>query len=1086
MADATPAEVEQVLATCLSADNNARQLADQACTVLIKKKNCVPLLIAQLQHSENPYVRQLASVLLRRKILSHWRNLAVDVRTGLKAALIQCALNEPVRLVRLGIVHCMAMLAKAEIASGTWPELLQFMTAQSQSPVAGCRETTIKLLHACSETIASQLAEQSAAVAAFLVRGLDDPEQTIRVQTLRAAGAFLNKSTLDVAVIAQLLPKMFAVMQSSLAQCDDEEMFATAFELLEDLLLTEEKFAGKQETTQKIIEFAMHFASGTQVPLVYRGNAADVLALACESKPKYIVSKKLVEPICHVAISLLSDTACTSSLDQDEDVLSHVAIGSRLIDRMTSALPSSKVGPPLVSWIQAEVLEKNTQDPFVRKAAVMCLGSMALGCRDLLRDNMQSVVAVAERCVSDAQPMVREAALVASSMLTDYLQPQILDYHDKFLPLGISMLTDANPSVREKAAYLVDTYAENLEDSVLPYAPQLMTNLARIVSTDCGPEGLKSRVVAVQAIGSVAVAIKDKFVPFAADTYALLFPMLRLSQDELLSIRARATDTLGVVANAVGGAGFEGFLAEAMSLVAEGLRLDAPELTEYSFGFWSNMAELYPAKMKASLGDMLPLLFGCIDSSDTEVTNISPFGELPSAGGDHDTSDEESHDGSEDADSDVYRHRVCGQALLARVSAMSCVAVLVKGSEGEFAPFFDGVYQRTLQMIAHHKDKMREAAVDCFVQLALWDYRKNFTPKVVGTPDADTLAPSTRKIVNEALTYLMVEIIAQDGEKEVVASACEGVGQLCDTMGSVGVHNHIKPLLDLVEQAISCQLACQLVEESEDEDSEASLPEDHDALLIDAAFELLEKIAKAYGPAFRPMFDQVLPHVLRYVAPERSEVDHYMALSAISEISGALGPALAGLEGNLCSLLLTEVQLEDYGVRRNACMGMGVVATSVGEAAAKPLIPSMLQALGGVIASYADVPQDGGEVEREEAKKMVDNAVSAVCRLARLSPASCHLGQTLPVLLEHVPLKSDFEENESVYGTLVGLLSAAPDAVRPHLGKLISCFAHALSLESTQPPIKAEIGAALKALAGQVPDVIVSLPPQVQSVVAAL
>eukprot|EP00662_Eupelagonemidae_sp_cell21_P004710 gene4710-25151_t len=59
------------------------------------------------------------------------------------------------------------------------------------------------------------------------------------------------------------------------------------------------------------------------------------------------------------------------------------------------------------------------------------------------------------------------------------------------------------------------------------------------------------------------------------------------------------------------------------------------------------------------------------------------------------------------------------------------------------------------------------------------------------------------------------------------------------------------------------------------------MPEDHEQQLIDGVFEMIDKIAAAYGEGFRPMFDQLLPHLKRYLAPNRPPADHYMAMGTI-------------------------------------------------------------------------------------------------------------------------------------------------------------------------------------------------------------
>ena len=1037
--DFQPEEVERVLGTCGSHVNEERQLAEQAVMVLIKKKVCVPLLVAQLQHSQHVGVRQLASILLRKKILGHWRKLDINVRQEIKGTLLNCAATEPVRVVKLGIAHCVAMLAKAEVASGTWPELFEFLKTQSQSPEVLNREMAIILLHACSQTILAQLSSQSGHISQFLLQGLQDPEQRVRVQTLRAACALITEIDIDVSVISKLLPAIFTVMKDSL-HTQDEDLFTTAFELLEEILETP-SFKGKGDTILKIVEFCISIIT-TTTNLLYREKAADILGKICVYKPKLVVKHNVVQPILQTALQLLADPNCSnSSLEPEEDRLSQVGIASQLIDTVAGALPSVQM-KQLIHHINEELVGKKNPDPFVKKSCILALGSISHGCRDLLRDSIEAVVDVMKTCISDPNPIVREAALVAASQVTDYLQPEILDYHEDLLPLGIELLSDPSPYVREKASYMVDAYTENLEDDVLPYADVLVGKLLQVIAEECGLEGMKARCVSVQALSSVAVAIRDKFAKYADQCFKLLLPALKLTDDEMVTYRARCTDCIGSIANSVGNGCFDAYFVASMQDAAAGLALESSELSEFTFGFWSNMAELYPKEMSGALHDIIPCIASCINVAEGEQTNISPFGQLQSTNGIADEADssDESDDEAPDADDmDEFMLRVDQKLLMARASALHCLAVLAKVGDERFEQYFAPSRTAALEKISHHSPVVKKNAIELLCNVTLWEFKKNYVEKVIGTPDSDTLATSTREILQDTL-FTFLTVMREDGDKDVVAGACDCVGEICDEIGSVAVHNHIDAFMVEADNILACRTVSQKVYHDEDED-EDDLPEDHDQLLIDGACEMIEKIAKAYGPSFLPMFEKLLPGFIRYLAPNRPHTDHYMALAAFGEIVPALQGNLGDLANNLIEVCVVTLKSPDSRVRSNSSFTVGVLCEAGGESAT-PLYSEVIPILGSIITKEGELGQ------------AVDNAVSAMCRMYKTHLASCHVAQTLPVLLQHIPLQSDHAEDLNVYSTLLWLLNTALDACKPLLAHFMMGFAKAISLETTTDEIK--------------------------------
>ena len=1044
-----PQELEAILAGCMNPAQDIRVQAEAAITEVLKQKESVPLLIAQLEHSANEGVRNLGSILLRKKIVGHWRKLEISMRTELKASLLRSAMKEPIRLVRLAVAHCIAMLAKAEVASGTWPELFQFFQQGSQSSEAAHRELVITLLHACAQTLSKKLTESSEVIAKLLQGGLTDQDQGIRLRALKAASAIILEADLNSDVISLLLPSMFQVLQASI-EIQDDSVIATTFELIDDILETP-SFQKKKESLLHIANLSLDIARSedSKLKLRYKDRACYTLGKLCYRK-RFVKENNLVEPICQVAMKLLSDPNCTTTVLQlNDEVLSPVAIASSLLHDASLALPSSAIGPPMMGWIKSEIMSNPNASPLSKKAAILAMGSLSCGCRDLLMDNIDFVIEITKLCINDSNPMVKEASLVACCLFADYLQPTILDYHQVVLPVGIELLTDQSPQIREKASYLVDVYAENLQQDALPYAVNLMNKLSIIASTECRADGMRARCTAIQAISSVAEAIKEEFVPFASDTYKILIPLLRLTSDEMLPLRARATDTIGVVANASGNNTFDPFFEEVMGLVQQGLTLESHEINELSFGLWANMAELYPARMNEAMPTLIPHLFATIDCENDEQEYVPshPFAELPEAEQDDDFSD----DSSVGSMGDKGFVHMNNQLILAVASAVHCLGIFASVSTQPFQPFFEKACMTAIKSMLHCDVHVKKNGIEAIVHMILFKHREHggtLTP-IIGTPTNDTLHEETREIVNHGIMGLL-QIMRIDDEKEVVAQACDSVGELADKLGSVGLHNHIDAITEEIIKFLSNQGICQMT--PDDSDDEEDLEDDHDQLLIDGVFAMIDKIATAYGPGFRSTFDQIAPLINRYLQGDRPASDHHMALATLGEVCSAMGPAVADLADQFLAVCLQFFKSKSAPVISNACYLTGASVSACGNVAV-PKFPELLAALGSAINKKGQLDQ------------AVDNGVSAVCHLIRVNKDACHLSGVLPTLLQHIPLKTDFAENKNVYTTLFTLLQQSPDDVIPHAQAFASSFARAISLSTTDEDLKPSIRDALAALA---------------------
>lgn len=81
--------LELLLIQFLMPDNDARRQAEEQIKRLAKDPQVVPALIQHLRTAKTPNVRQLAAVLLRKKITGHWAKLPPQTKQLVKDSLIE-------------------------------------------------------------------------------------------------------------------------------------------------------------------------------------------------------------------------------------------------------------------------------------------------------------------------------------------------------------------------------------------------------------------------------------------------------------------------------------------------------------------------------------------------------------------------------------------------------------------------------------------------------------------------------------------------------------------------------------------------------------------------------------------------------------------------------------------------------------------------------------------------------------------------------------------------------------------------------------------------------------------------------------
>jgi hypothetical protein len=91
--------LEFLLRQFLVPDNEARKQAEEQIRLLSKDPQLVPALLHYVRSAQSPEVRQLAGVLLRKKITGHWMQLSTETRNSVKSTLLESITLEP----RLGL-----------------------------------------------------------------------------------------------------------------------------------------------------------------------------------------------------------------------------------------------------------------------------------------------------------------------------------------------------------------------------------------------------------------------------------------------------------------------------------------------------------------------------------------------------------------------------------------------------------------------------------------------------------------------------------------------------------------------------------------------------------------------------------------------------------------------------------------------------------------------------------------------------------------------------------------------------------------------------------------------------------------------
>lgn len=638
-ADAT--QMATYLAALTQPDTNIIRQAELALKPILKNPQCVPAMVevvkAQGAHDEG--TRHVAAIVLRKRISGHLAKFDGTSKAALKAELLSILQTEGSRPVRNGVVALVAAVGKHEAESASdeaqaaagWPELFQFVAAAAGDAHPEARELAFLLLGEMTETVGVHLKPQFGTLSSLFGAGLSDGDAKVQNAAVKALGLLMSylADEAEIDTFASLVPPVLSVAEACRAR-HDEEVVATTLDVLYDL-----SFSPSQAVAAHmgpIVRFAQICMSDSNLEMNVRDSAALVVATMAESKPKHLGrDSALLTGIVETIFNLIetSDGSAAGALfesnpawkedfqDQEgyqadeENGITETGMAQGTLDMLACEIPKKFIFEPVVSRCMARL---SSADPNQRKAGIACLGVIAEGCAEPLRENLGEVMPHVFKTAGDADARVRECACFALGQISEHCQPEVLAYSSQILPIVFALLDDANIAVQATSCYVLEMFCERLEpEGVRPLLDPLVRKLASML------EATNKRSVqemTVAALAATAVAAEEEFAPYVVGVASLMSKLMEVKDEKTYSLRGRALECMGHIAIAVGKDHFRPYFGPTMQCACEGLTFDSTDLHEFAYAAFANLAKVMGDEFAPVLGELVPHLVTVISQEE--------------------------------------------------------------------------------------------------------------------------------------------------------------------------------------------------------------------------------------------------------------------------------------------------------------------------------------------------------------------------------------------------------------------------------------------------------------------------------------
>ncbi|KAL6494510.1 hypothetical protein OROGR_031310 [Orobanche gracilis] len=1002
--------LELLLIQFLMPDNDARRQAEDQIKRLSKDPQVVPALIHHLRTAKTPNVRQLAAVLLRKKITGHWGKLSPQLRQLVKQSLTESITVEHSPPVRRASAHVH-------------------------------REVALILFSSLTETIGNSFQPYFTDLQSLLLKCLqDEASNRVRIAALKAVGSFLGFTHDEAEVwcperyrplftttaqgcqikFREFIPSILNVSRQCLAS-GEESVAVIAFEIFDELIESPAPLLG--ESVKSIVHFSLEVCSSRNLESSTRHQAIQIISWLARYKSSSLKRYKLVGPILQIMCPLLAES---TNQDEDDDLAPDRA-AAEVIDTLALYL-SKQVFPPVFEFAS---LSSRNANPKFREASLTVLGVISEGCLQLMKAKLEPVLHIVLGALRDPEQMVRGAASFALGQFAEHLQPEIVSHHEIVLPCILNAVEDASDEVKEKSYYALAAFCENMGEEILPFLEPLVGKL--LATLQSSPRNLQE--TCMSAIGSVASAAEQAFVPYAERVLELMKIFMVLTNDEDLRARARATELAGIVAMSVGRARMEPILPAFIEAAISGFGLEFSELREYTHGFFSNVAEILEDGFTQYLPRVVPLAFSSCNLDDGSAVGIDDSDRDENANGFGGvSSDDEAHD-----EPRVRNISVRTGVLDEKAAATQALGLFALHTKSSYAPYIEETLKNIVRHSTYfHEDVRLQAIISLkYILTAVQAVFQNHNEGIA----------KTKEVLDTVMT-IYIKTMSEDDDKEVVAQACISIADIIKDVGYMAVEPYMPRMVEATLILLREESACQQIGSDNEIDEDDT---EHDEVLMDAVSDLLPAFAKALGTQFAPIFSQLYEPLMKFAKQSRPPQDRTMVVATLAEVAQHMGAPIAGYVDAMMHLVLKELGSPEATSRRNAAFCVGELCKNGGNSVLK-YYTNVLNRLYPLF----------GESEPDNAVR--DNAAGAVARMIMAHPESVPLNQVLPVFLQVLPLKEDYEESTSVYGCICDLVLSSNSQIVSCVPQLVNIFAQVAASSVETPEVKVYIGRAFSHL----------------------
>lgn len=237
----------------------------------------------------------------------------------------------------------------------------------------------------------------------------------------------------------------------------------------------------------------------------------------------------------------------------------------------------------------------------------------------------------------------------------------------------------------------------------------------------------------------------------------------------------------------------------------------------------------------------------------------------------------------------------------------------------------------------------------------------------------------------------------------------------------------LERVTSIIVTIITKKHPCQQDMDADEDLDDLQESSEYDWLVVDTALDAIIGLSIALGETFGQLWKVFEKVVMKYAGSSEA-IERSTAVGTIAECIKNMGPTVTPYTTSLLKLLVHRLSDEDPETKSNAAFATGLLCQASNSD------QEILKAYNTILGKLEPL------LHTQEAR-LLDNAAGCVSRMIMKHKDRVPTEDVLPALVELLPLKMDYEENEPIFKMIIQLCKFQFLLHPGGFGLLLTCIA---------------------------------------------